>query len=194
MATKTKILCFAGSLKKDSFNKKLVKIAMAGARDAGAEVTFIDLKDYPLPVYDGDIEAASGLPENAVKLKEIFLEHQGLLMACPEYNSSVSAAWKNAIDWVSRPLPGEAPLKCFSGKVAAIMSASPGLLGGLRGLVHVRAIMENIQTMVITEQVAVSQAASAFSEDGEKLNDEKKDAAVRKLGEKLTMVCSKLNG
>lgn len=193
MATNPKILCFAGSARQDSFNKKLVKIAMAGAKSAGAEVTFVDLKDYPMPLYDGDLEKNEGIPENAQKLKELFLQHQGLLMACPEYNSSISPLWKNTIDWVSRPREGEAPLKCFTGKVAGIMSASPGAMGGLRGLVHIRSIMENIQTMVITEQVAVAQAATAFSEDGEKLVDEKKDAAVRKIGEKLAQVCAKLN-
>ena len=175
------ILCFAGSLRRDSFNKKLVKIAMQGAVDAGAKATFIDLRDYPLPIYDADLEAESGLPENAVKLKELFLKHDGLLMSCPEYNSSVSAVWKNTIDWVSRPRPDEKPLACFLGKTAGIMSASPGALGGLRGLVHVRAILENINVLVVTEQVAISQAGSAFSEDALKLNDENKDKAVRKM-------------
>ncbi len=194
MTSKAKILCFAGSARRDSLNKKLVQIAMQAAKQAEAEVTFIDLKDFDLPMYNGDLEAESGLPEAAVKLKEIFLNHNGLLMACPEYNSSVTGLWKNAIDWVSRPLPGEAPLKCFSGKVAAIMSASPGQLGGLRGLVHVRAILENIQVMVITEQLSLPMAAAAFSEDGLKLVDEKKDASARKIGEKLAQVCHKLQG
>src|SRR5438128_1846133 len=107
-----RILAFAGSLRNDSYNKKLVQIAAASARRAGAEVTCIDLKDYPLPIYDGDIEAASGIPENGQKLKKLFLEHDGLLIAAPEYNSSISAALKNTIDWVSRPVPGETSLAC----------------------------------------------------------------------------------
>src|SRR5260221_646228 len=97
-----KILAFAGSLRKDSYNKKLIKIAAEGARAAGAEVTVIDLKEFPLPVYDGDLETAEGLPANAKKLKEMFLKHQGLLIASPEYNSSIPGGLKNMIDWVSR--------------------------------------------------------------------------------------------
>ncbi len=192
MTSNAKILCFAGSARRDSLNKKLVRIAMQAAKEAGAEVTFIDLKDFDLPIYNGDLESESGLPEAAIKLKETFLAHNGLLMACPEYNSSVTGLWKNAIDWVSRPAAGEAPLNCFSGKVAAIMSATPGQLGGLRGLVHVRAILENIQVMVLPEQLAVPMAAAAFSEDGTKLVDEKKNATARKIGEKLAHVCHKL--
>jgi len=193
MSTSTNILCFAGSLRHDSFNKKLAKIAMQGATDAGAKVTYIDLKDYQLPVYDGDFEAKSSLPDNAVKLKELFLKHDGLLMSCPEYNSSVTGVWKNVIDWVSRPATDNEPmLHCFTGKIAGIMSASPGALGGLRGLVHVRAILENINVMVIPDQIAISQAMSAFTPDGERLLDEKKDASVRKIGHKLAEVCARL--
>ena len=97
-----KILAFAGSLRKDSFNKQLVKVAAEGARSTGVEVTLIDLKDFPLPVYDGDLEAAQGLPENVKKLKNLFLEYQGLLIALPEYNSSIPGGFKNMIDWISR--------------------------------------------------------------------------------------------
>src|SRR5579862_7573987 len=111
-----RILAFAGSLRKESFNKKLIQIAVQGARRAGAEVTCIDLKDYPLPVYDGDLEAASGLPENAVKLKKLFGGNDGLMISAPEYNSSITAVLKNVIDWVSRPLPGEGGLASFTGK------------------------------------------------------------------------------
>src|SRR5262249_55493848 len=147
-----RILAFAGSLRKDSYNKKLVQIAVAAARRAGAEATCIDLRDYPLPIYDGDLEAASGIPDNAQKLKKLFLEHDGLLLSCPEYNSSITAVLKNTIDWVSRPLPNEANLACFVGKIATLMSASPGALGGLRGLVHVRSILGNINVIVLPEQ------------------------------------------
>ncbi|MBA4075416.1 MAG: NADPH-dependent FMN reductase [Cyanobacteria bacterium PR.023] len=192
MANKAKILCFAGSLRADSVNKKLVKIAMQGAKAAGAEVTYIDLKDYPMPIYDEDIETTSGLPENAVKLKELFLAHNGLLMATPEYNSSVSAVWKNTIDWVSRSANGEPMLHCYTGKVAAIMSASPGQLGGLRGLTHVRSILENIQVMVLPDQFALPMAYSAFAVDETKLVDEKKNETVIKIGEKLAHVTAKL--
>src|SRR5260370_14472073 len=98
MAYQPKILAFAGSLRKDSYNKKLVQIAAAGARAAGAEVTYLDLHDLPLPVFDEDLEKADGLPANARRLKDLFLAHHGLLISAPEYNSSITAVLKNAID------------------------------------------------------------------------------------------------
>ena len=108
--TTPRILAFAGSLRKDSYNKKLVQIAVQGARRAGAEVTYIDLKDYPLPIYDGDLEAATGIPENGQKLKKLFLDHDGLLLSAPEYNSSITAVLKNVIDWVfAAPFPAKRP-------------------------------------------------------------------------------------
>ncbi len=105
-----KILAFAGSTRTDSFNKKLVKIAMMGAQAAGAQVTYIDLRDFSMPLYDGDLEIKEGIPPNAIKFKEALIAHQGLLISSPEYNSSTSGVLKNAIDWASCPLPGEAPL------------------------------------------------------------------------------------
>lgn len=193
MATKSKILCLAGSLRKESLNKKLVKIAMLGAEKAGAEVTYLDLKDFPLPIYDGDIEEKDGLPENAKKLKLVMKQHQGFLFSCPEYNSSITAALKNAIDWASRPEAGEKNLECFSGKVAGLMAASPGSLGGLRGLVTVRSILGNIGVIVIPEQVAVSQAHEAFEADGS-MKDKKKQAHVENIGERVAEVTAKLFG
>jgi chromate reductase len=146
--TQSKILAFAGSTRTGSYNKKLVKLGVEAARKAGAEVTLIDLRDFPMPLYDGDLEERDGLPPNAVKLRKLFMEHQGLLLSCPEYNSSISGVLKNTIDWVSRPdpdKPDEKPLICFSGKIVALLSASPGALGGLRGLVTVRSILGNLQ-------------------------------------------------
>ncbi len=186
-----RVLAFAGSLRRDSFNKKLVKIAARGARAAGAEVTEIDLKELPLPVYDGDLEAADGLPANAKQLKELFLSHQGLLIASPEYNSSISAALKNVIDWVSRPAPNEAPLACFTGKVVSLMSASPGGFGGLRGLVTVRSILGNIQCLVLPEQVSVAKSHEAFDGEG-KLKDAKTTAQVEKLGANVAGMLAKI--
>jgi NAD(P)H-dependent FMN reductase len=186
-----RILAFAGSLRKDSYNKKLVTIAADAARRAAADVTLIDLKDYPLPIYDGDLEAASGIPENGQKLKKLFLDHDGLLISAAEYNSSITAVLKNVIDWVSRPLPGEAGLACFNGKAAMLMSASPGALGGLRGLVHVRSILGNINVIVLPGQVAVSKAHEAFNADGT-LKDAKQHASVEGLGETLAAFLKKL--
>lgn len=191
MNLNTLILAFAGSTRVESYNKKLLKIAVAAARAAGAELTELDLRDLPLPLYDGDLESKDGLPPNARKLKDVMLAHDGFLIASPEYNSSISGVLKNAIDWASRPVTGEAPLACFTGKAAAIMSASPGALGGLRGLVHVRAILGNINVLVLPDQVAVMKAAEAFNADGS-LKEPKQQAAVEALGSKLAQVLSKL--
>lgn len=193
MTKRAKILAFAGSLRKDSFNKKLVKIAIGGAKAAGADVTYIDLADYPLPVYDAEIEQSSGLPENALKLKEMMLNSDGFLIASPEYNSSITGVLKNMIDWTSRQVtPEEVALSCFVDKVAVIMSASPGGLGGLRGLVHLRAILENIQTIVLPSQKAISNAFAAFDVDGQ-LKNKDDQKAIEKLGEKLAKMAAKLS-
>jgi NAD(P)H-dependent FMN reductase len=193
MASMMKILAFAGSTRVESFNKKLVKIAAAGARAAGAEVTYLDLRDIPMPLYDGDLEAKEGLPANAKKFKELLLAHQGLLISAGEYNSSITGVLKNAIDWASRPLPGEGSLACFVGKVAALMSASPGALGGLRALVHVRSILGNIKVLVLPDQIAISKAHEAFNADGT-LKDPKQQKGIEGLGAKLTEIMAKLGG
>lgn len=187
-----KILAFAGSTRTASYNKMLVKIAAAGAENVGAEVTYIDLRDLPMPLFDEDLEATEGIPENVRKFKELMIAHQGLLIASPEYNSSMTAVLKNAIDWASRPAPGEAGLAAFNNKVAAIMSASPGGLGGLRGLVHLRSLLENINVMVIPDQKAISQAFQAFNPDGT-LQDSKQQEAVQHLGAKLAGILAKLS-
>lgn len=194
MATTPKILAFAGSLRTDSFNKKLAKIAAAGARAAGAEVTLIDLRDFPLPLYDGDLEEKDGLPEAAKRLKKLMVDHHGLLLACPEYNSSIPGVMKNAIDWASRQETDDEPsLVAFTGKIAALTSASPGALGGLRGLVTVRSILGNIGVLVLPDQVAVSKAHEAFEADGS-LKDKKVQGKVEKLAASLAQTIAKLKG
>jgi chromate reductase, NAD(P)H dehydrogenase (quinone) len=188
-----RILAFAGSTRRESFNKKLVSIAVKGARDAGAEVTLIDLKDFPLPLFDQDLEAEQGMPENGKKLKKLFIEHDGLLLSSPEYNSSITAVQKNAIDWVSRPAAGEPSLVGYRNKVATLMSASPGALGGLRALVHVRSILGNIGVVVLPEQIAVAKAHEAFNPDGS-LKDPKQQAGIEGLGKTLASFLTKLKG
>jgi chromate reductase len=182
MAYIPKILAFAGSLRTDSFNKKLVKIAAQGARNAGAEVTLVDLRELPMPLFDADLESSDGLPENAKKFKQLLLANDGLLIASPEYNSSFSGALKNAIDWASRrEKDDEPPLACFTNKVAVLMSASPGALGGLRGLVQLRMTLSNLRVLVLPDQIAVSKAGEAFNPDGS-LKDSKQQASIEKLG------------
>src|SRR6516165_9117325 len=185
-----RILAFAGSTRRESFNKKLVPIAAKGAREAGAEVTLIDLKDFPLPLFDQDLEAEQGMPENGKKLKQLFIDHAGLLIASPEYNSSITAVLKNAIDWVSRPAPGEPSLVAFRGKVATLMSASPGAFGGLRGLAHIRSILGNIGVIVLPDQIAVARAQQAFEPDGS-LTDPKQQAGIEALGKTLATFLKK---
>lgn len=189
---KPKILAFAGSTRADSYNKKLVQVAARGAEVAGAEVTVIDLRDFPMPLYDGDLEDREGMPEFGQKFKDLLIAHQGLLIASPEYNSSISGVLKNAIDWASRPADNEPPLIAFRGKVASLMAASPGGLGGLRGLVTVRSILGNIGVIVLPDQVAVSKAHEAFKEGGG-MNDAKQQASIEALGANVTAMLLKLN-
>ena len=164
--SEAKILAFAGSAREGSFHKRLVRAAAVGAERAGASVTYIDLRDYEMPLYDGDLEDVSGLPENAKRLKTVMKEHHGFLIATPEYNSAISPLLKNAIDWASRPEPGEQPLEVYAGKAAGLLAASPGALGGLRGLNSVRTILTNIKVVVVPEQFALSKAHEAFDDEG----------------------------
>ena len=145
-----------------------------------------------MPLYDGDLETQQGLPDNAKTFKQLLLAHAGLLISAPEYNSGISGVLKNAIDWASRSTPGEAPLACFVGKTVALMSASPGGLGGLRSLVHVRSILGNIHVLVLPDQVAVPRAHEAFNSDGA-LKDPKQQASIEKLGRDLAEILMKLN-
>ena len=190
--TKPKILAFAGSTRSDSFNKKLVKIAVNGAIDVGVEVTFIDLRDFPMPLYDGDLEQREGLPANTRKLKDLMLTHHGFLISSPEYNSSISGVLKNTIDWTTRQTEGESPLACYKDKIAGLMSASPGGLGGLRGLVHVRSILENIGVLVIPDQVAIAKAHEAFNSDGT-LKNKTQEEQVKNIGASVAKILMKLN-
>lgn len=170
LAAETKILAFAGSTRQDSSNKKLVIEASEIARKLGANVTFIDLKDYPIPFYDGDVELAQGMPENVKKLRKLMIASNAMIIASPEYNGSVSAVLKNFIDWASRSEDGKPSREAFAGKKIAIMSSSPGQGGGARGLVHLRTILENIGGEVVSKQLTVPKSYQAFSAEG-KLTD-----------------------
>jgi NAD(P)H-dependent FMN reductase len=172
MSNAPRILVFAGSAREASSNKKLARVAAQMAQKAGAEVTHIDLRDYPMPLYDGDLEAASGLPEHAKTLKQLFIDHGGLFIAAPEYNSSLTPLLKNTIDWLSRAESSdEAGLVAYRGKVCALCSTSPGALGGLRGLVPLRMLLSNIGVHVVPDQLAVGGAMSAFTEAGDLADD-----------------------
>ncbi len=187
-----KLLALAGSIRRDSFNQKLVRIAAAGAAAAGADVTVIDLADYQLPLFNEDLEREA-TPENATKLKQLFLDHDGLLISSPEYNSSITPLLKNTMDWVSRASAEIPGLAAYRGKVAGLLAASPGALGGLRGLVHVRSILSSIGVIVLPDQVAVSKAHEAFDAN-DQLVDAKLQEKVLELGKQLATTTRHLLG
>jgi len=181
-----KILAFSGSSRKGSFNKKLINIAASGANKAGAEVTIIDLANYPMPIFNQDLESNKGMPEKAREFKRLLVAHDGFLIASPEYNSAFSPLLKNSIDWASRSESEEEPsLNAYRGKVAVIMSASPGGLGGLRGLVFLRMLLGNLGMIVLPNQQAIAHAFKAFTPDG-MLANEKQQESVLGLGINLT--------
>jgi NAD(P)H-dependent FMN reductase len=186
-----RVLALAGSARRASLNKRLVAVAAAVARDAGAAVTLLDLDDFAMPVYHGDEEAADGLPPAARRLRDHFIAHDALLIASPENNASVPAALKNALDWLSRPHDGQNGLVPYRGKVAALLSASPGALGGLRGLQHLRAILQSLGVLVLTEQFALSRAHEAFDAEGG-LADARARASVEGVVRRLVDVAARL--
>lgn len=179
-----KVLVFAGSARRESLNKKLARLAAAAVRGAGAEATLLDLDEYPMPVYHGDLEAEQGMPENGMKLRAIFIAHDALIVASPENNASVSALLKNTLDWLSRGIgdgkgdnSGLAP---FRGKVAGMMTATPGNYGGVRSLPHLRQIFSTLGMLVVPSQVQLARADHAFDEQGRL-----KDAAMMKTVDAL---------
>lgn len=157
-----KILAFSGSIRRDSWNRKLIQSAADAARAAGGDITLIDLAEYPLPLYNGDLEDQDGLPDNALRLKALFKEHDALLIASPEYNSSIPPLLKNTLDWVSREWQSESGLVPYQNKVAAILGASPGSLGGMRMLPHLRQILNALGVLVLPGQFSLAHADEAF--------------------------------
>lgn len=187
------VLVIAGSTRTDAFSKKLARAAAQMLDQAGGTATLVDLRDFPLPLYDGDLEASIGLPEQAVRLRELVKRHDALLIASPEYNASIPAVLKNALDWVSRPHAPEPGVSAYRDKVAALLSSSPGALGGLRGLVHLRQILQNVGCLVITEQFALGNAGAAFDASGQ-LADAKQAAGVAAVARRLMDVAGRLAG
>jgi NAD(P)H-dependent FMN reductase len=159
------ILVLAGSTRTHSVHRKLARELVSTLQSAGAEAIFADLRDFTLPLYDGDLEEAQGRPATALALKELAREADGFVIASPEYNGSYPAVLKNAIDWMSRPDPGERHLAVFRGKPAAIVSATPGPHGGARGLKQLRELLGMIGVDVAA-QVGIPQSGAALDEDG----------------------------
>lgn len=194
MAKNLKIIAFAGSLRENSYNKRVLKIAAQGAKTAGADVTFIDLKDYPMPIYNEDDQKANGFDANALRFQEILSEHDGLLIASPEYNGSLPGGLKNAIDWASRANDRFKMGEVFSGKVAAIITASPGSFGGIRCLGHLRSILSILGMNVLPSEIAVSFAGKLFEGDGGEITDEKMKRLLENQGAALTAMLRKTHG
>lgn len=189
----TKILAFSGSLRKDSLNQRLVSVAADLARAAGAEVTLLSLRDYPLPVFNQDDEDSTGVPSEASAFREQLANHHGFVIGCPEYNSSITAALKNAIDWATRAKgEGEGPTDCFKNKAVALTAASPGGLGGLRGLDHVREILGNVGSVVVPGMVAIPSAHKVFDDAGA-LTDDRKRGSIESLMGTLVRTAAALN-
>ena len=180
------LVAFAGSARKESYNRKLVRIAAAGARQTGALVEILELDDYPMPPMSEDLEADSGIPEQAVLFKQKLTNADGFIIASPEYNGSIPPLLKNALDWASRSQNShEKFLSAYKGKIAVLMSASPGSLGGIRGLVPLRMLLGNLGVMVIPTFRCISGAGEAFNAEG-LLNNVVDQKAVTKLGVELS--------
>ena len=194
MAKKPKILAFAGSLREHSYSKRVVKTAMKGAENAGAEVTYIDLRDYPMPIYNADDHEKDGFHVNAAKLQKLLSEHDGLLICSPEYNGSLSGALKNAIDWTSRQSDEFKMVEVFKGKFAAIMTESPGVFGGLRCLGHLRTVLSIMFVNVLPSEIAVGKVHTMFDGDGDEMTDEKMKKILGDLGASLVDMLKKTHG
>jgi chromate reductase len=194
MAKQIKILAFAGSLREHALSKRVVKIAIKGAERAGAEVTYVDLRDYPMPIYNLDEHEKKGFDEHALRLQGLFTQHDGFLIASPEYNGSVPGALKNAIDWVSRPSDRCPRSAVFAGKFAAIISSSPGSLGGVRSLAHLRGVLTSVSVNVLPQEIAVPFAEAKFVGNDEEMIDETMRQRLEELGELLVTMLKKIHG
>lgn len=189
-----KVLAFTGSLRRNSYSGRALRVVAESARRAGAEVSVIDLNDFPMPLYNGDAHAAEGFPETAERLQKILLAHDGLIVASPEYNASLPAGLKNAIDWTSRA-NGELKLgECFKGKTAAIITASPGSFGGIRCLSHLRDVLTLLLVNVLPTEIAVSKVNELFDGDAAEMKDGAMKKILEDLGASLVERLRKMSG
>lgn len=191
----TRLLFLAGSAREGSHNKRLARLAHDVAEANGIAATLADLGDYAMPIYDGDLEARSGPPDNAFKLKSLMEVHHGVFIAAPEYNASVTPLLKNTLDWVSRTkTPDEDNLMVFKGRVFALGAASPGAMGGMRGLLALRQVLEvGLGALVLPDQLVVPRAADAFGGDGH-LKDKAQMEVLRGVVQKLARASFVMRG
>ena len=195
MTPAARLLFFAGSARTGSYNKKLERLGAMIAEANGIPATFADLGDYPMPIYNGDLELAEGPPDNARKLKAVMQAHSGIFIASPEYNASITPLLKNCLDWVSHTREeGEAPLQVYKTRVFALGSASPGGMGGLRSLITVRQVLElGLGALVLPDQFAVPRANEAFGDDGHLKNKEAQET-FKALIQRLARAAHVLHG
>lgn len=190
-----KLLFFAGSARASSLNRKLALLAAHIAEANGIAATFADLGDYPMPLYDGDLEAQDGIPPNAHKLKALMQVHSGIFIAAPEYNASITPLLKNTLDWVSRIRDeGEAQMDVYRSRVFSISSASQTAYGGVRGLIMLRQTLAvGLGALVLPEQITIARAQDAFDEHGH-LKDKAQQERVKTLVSKLARAARVLHG
>ncbi len=174
------LLAFAGSTRQASFNRLALEVVIAGARDAGATVEVADLADYPMPIYQADEHAAQGVPATMRALRARLIAADGLLIASPEYNGSITPLLKNTIDWLSQSVDGESGTKPFSGKIVGLCGASPGAFGAVRALPHVAYVLSNLGAIVLPI-VGVPQAGTLFDAQG-RLTDDAVRGRLAELG------------
>lgn len=194
MSKHPKILAFAGSLREHSYNKRVVKTAVEGAEKAGGEVTYIDLKDYPMPIYDADDHKKNGFDKKALEFQKLLGEADGFLISSPEYNGSLPGGLKNAIDWASRKSDEYWMIEVFKGKFAAILTASPGAFGGIRCLGHLRGVLTIMLVNVLPMEIAVGKVNTMFDGNGEEMTDEKMKKILHDVGESLVDMIRKTHG
>lgn len=180
-----KILAFSGSTREHSLNKYLVQEAAAIAKEMGAQVTLIDLRDYPMPFYDADLERMQGMPIHAKRLRDLMLQSDAILIASPEYNASMTAILKNVIDWTTRDEEGKSSHEAYLRKKFAIMSASPGKRGGMRSLAHLRQVLEDAKGTVLAKQVTIPRAYTVINVQGILESDAIKNELREEIGELL---------
>ena len=191
----TRLLVFAGSTRQQSHNRKLAHVAAQMAREQGAAVTHLELSDLDIPLYNADLEAR-GTPADVIRLKQILFDHPAWIICSPEYNGGYTALLKNTIDWASSPVKGDplwgSGLRSFDGKVVGLLSASPGLRGGLRSLEQLTPIILNSQCWLAPKRYSLASAAQAFDEQGQ-LIDPKQREAVQAVVQQVLWAAPRLH-
>ena len=187
-----RVLAMSGSARMGSLNQRLLNVAVQGALAAGAKVTVVSLSDFPLPFFDSELEQEQGVPANALDLQKLFSEHDALLVASPDYNGGYTALLKNTIDWMSRPTTEKVSgMALFANKPTAVISASPGPMGGIRSMLAMRGVLEKLGAVLIPQTFTLGVAHLAFAENGQ-LTNPQVEGEVKAVGAALVKVSGAL--